>query len=799
MKLRLFVVASLLLGSCAKESQTQGAAPKGVSQEKAASGLYDEEASASAAAPMQEAPVPGRFAYRPEPMPSGASAPTPTMPMAPPLAVVALPTGGAAEGYVTDTTVAVDGLARAGQQGDGGGGKNLQDGQVALGLSKESAAPGTGAFAGDIDMGDDSGKRRQATSRDQERNKGGVESQKDRPKVGKPRPTGDESGWNAPVDPAPVAEPVSAAAAMQAPDKPAEKIVAARGPTGDASAVVVGTLTSDNGAFEARVVADKKGALDSAEGVEEEVDDEVAEGESGEKAKEDKRGGAERRSSRLRGNRGEVRRRPVAQRPSERPTSFLPDFFYFENTYLGGDAGYRESLRRLDRALADVGAPHRLSRLPDQAFDAPVRDGLGLLATATGAMTDGPGRVFLQVGLRGSDRHGWRRPPLELVVVLDSARLGDATTDVVTFIETVLERLGPQDRVAIVASGQSAPVATLGGLRQHRSELLPRLEQVLRAIPATGTLAEAMTRAGWIFVEASRARTTAPGTQVALLFTRSDRSPGDVAAQAAPVASQLALGGVVTSVVGLSGSVDDAALWTIAAAGHGNAHTAVAGQKDSVVATVDAELELLSRVVARLVRVNVKLAPGVKAIRVLGSRPLLDDEVRVVKAREVETDRRLSQVLGITADRGDDDDGIQTVIPVFYGGDSHVVVLELWAENAGPVADVTLRYKDMVNLDNRSARTSVSVRGHGRDAEQEDPLLASTRDAMVVGDALRNAASSARSGDLGTAIGTLDHNPGAISGTYGNLLRSAARGEVNTSAVVESLELAARRAVGGGG
>ncbi|MBT9555276.1 MAG: hypothetical protein IV100_04560 [Myxococcales bacterium] len=792
MKLRHVALLGLLIGACAKQSP-----PTAASTEISSVKSYKAPTSEAAApAPVFDPPEPGRYAAGPQPMPSAAPVSTPTMPMAPP-AVVALPAGNAGHGYVTDTTVTIDGVMQAGQQGRGGGGKDLIEGQMALALRKE--APDTGAHAGDLDQGGDTSGLRQKTTGDFERNERRLNEAKQRPKAQRPVPQ--DAGWDQPVEPIAVAEPAPAEQVAPdpsaiPPEKPAEKNREAKGPSTDANVVLGGTLSGENGAFAAVVAADKKGKLYE----EEEVDEELAVNVEGEKLKESERVSPERRASRTR---GEGRRRAVTQRLSQRPTHFLPDFFYFENTYLGGDAGYRESLRRLDRALAEVGAPHRLSHLPDQAFDAPVRDGLGLLATATPTMTDGPGRVFLQVGLRGSDRHGWRRPPLEVVVVLDSARLGDDTPggkgDVATFIEAVLSRLGPQDRVAIVAAGQTEPLATLGGLRQHRAELLPTLEEALRAIPKAGSLAGAMTRAGWIFVEASRARTTAPGTQVLLLLTRSDRAPEQVAAEAGPVASQLALGGVVTSVVGLSSRPDDAALWTIAAAGHGNAHAALSGDEGSVAATVDAELELLSRVVARLIRVNVKLAPGVKAIRVLGSRPLLDEEVRVVKAREVETDRRLSQVLGITADRGDDDDGIQTVIPVFYGGDSHVLVLELWAEGAGPVADVTLRYKDMVNLDNRSARTSVSVRGHGRDAEPVDPMLASTRDAMVVGDALRAAASSARNGDLGSAITTLDQTSSTVSGTYGNLLRRAARGELDAGVVVESLELAARRAVGGGG
>lgn len=487
------------------------------------------------------------------------------------------------------------------------------------------------------------------------------------------------------------------------------------------------------------------------------------------------------------------------RRHNRRPETFLPDQFYFENTYLGGDAGYRHSLRLLDAAWQDAGEPHRLATLPAQRFDPPAHDGLGLLAAMDRTSVDGPGRVFLQVGLRGSERFGWRRPPLELVVVLDTASLAGQNADLEALVSALLEKLGPQDRLAVLTTGADRPLAELDGLRHHRAELLPRLEAALAATPSGGSLAGALTRAGWIFAEASQHRTTAPGTQVALVVTRADAD--GMGSDVVPVVDQLTLGGIVTSVVGLSAlpDTDDAGLWRLAAAGHGNAHSAVLGAPDTLGAAVDSELDLLARVVARLARVNVRLAPGVKAVRVLGSRPLEAAEVQVVKAREVETDRRLSAVLGIAADRGDDDDGIQTVIPVFYGGDSHVIILELWVEGPGPVADVTLRYKDMVNLDNRASRTSVSLRGSERRVGGDEGVVALNRDALEAGERLGRAALQLREGRMDLAAETLSESNSAAARRYAALLARIESGELTRSAVADSLELAARRAVGGGG
>ncbi len=86
----------------------------------------------------------------------------------------------------------------------------------------------------------------------------------------------------------------------------------------------------------------------------------------------------------------------------------------------------------------------------------------------------------------------------------------------------------------------------------------------------------------------------------------------------------------------------------------------------------------------------------------VGSEPL--DTQRAQRVREIETsmDRRLSANLGIEADRGQDEEGIQIVIPSIYSGDSVTVLLDVVTDRPGAIADVSLRYKDLVFLRNGS-------------------------------------------------------------------------------------------------
>lgn len=437
-----------------------------------------------------------------------------------------------------------------------------------------------------------------------------------------------------------------------------------------------------------------------------------------------------------------------------RPDRFLPRMCYFENTYLGGNAAYEERLRRLDE---DFGrdAPYRLASLPPQPFDAPADAGLSLTAALDTRSLDQPGRVYLQIGLQGSKRYGWRRPPLDVALVVDpAARSADADA-LEHAVTTLVRRLGPQDRLAVVlASDDGAEVlAPLAGVRDQRLALARQLEGLPPPGRAGGeALRRAMDTAGQVLRRGADDQARVPGTQTVVLLTHgadADRVQG-----AARAAHALSVQGAVTSVVQTGG--DRGAWWAVANAGHGNYH------RGEVKASLEAELESLSKIIARLLRVNVRLASKVEAVRVVGSRVLGQDEVKRVKAREEATDRNLSRTLGVTADRGDDDDGIQTVIPYFYGGDAHVILLELWVESPGAVADVTLKYKDMVSLANATARDSVALTRLPREDTPLQHIVRRNVRGFTLAETLETVADLVDQGQLRRGLAVLDQVRGNL-------------------------------------
>ena len=514
---------------------------------------------------------------------------------------------------------------------------------------------------------------------------------------------------------------------------------------------------------------------------------------------------------------GEAPPPAVAAAPARtvKPARFLPRTFYFENTYLGGDAAIAERTRRVQAALGAEGLALPLDRTTagEQPLDPPDTDGLAVYADLDRSWLDQPGRVVLQVGLRGSDRYGWRRPPLDVVVVFAPGATRADPRGALQALASLAQRLGPRDRLGAVIAGANHAA----GQAPRRFELErvgatgawdARLREVGRAVLGAGggggrvgRLSAALRSARLLLARAAHAEAVVPGTRLVLLVTGPRRPRGVAAARRA--ADALARDGAMVSVLELTaGSAERAAgaWWRVAAAGHGNFRRAAGAGVDGA---VERELADQSRVVARLVRLNIRLAKGVKAIRVLGSRVLDPREVARVKAREEAVDRQLSAAVGVKRDRGEDDDGIQTVIPYFYGGDSHVVLVELWVERPGPVADVTIRYKDMVNLSNATARASATLAGAPRASSPLAQRVLRNARGMRVAELLQRAGYAVAQGRRAQARALVEEARAAVGGEPADgdraLLEAAEallRGSDGGSAVAEALVVAGLRRAG---
>ena len=425
---------------------------------------------------------------------------------------------------------------------------------------------------------------------------------------------------------------------------------------------------------------------------------------------------------------------------------------YWANTYLPGDP----VLRHLQSSLLarDASALQAFSEAPvslhqqvqvlTQPFDAPEAAALAVYVQADRGALDGPGRMLLQVGLQASDRSGGRRPAMNVSLVLDlrQALNESEAASLRALLAAFVQQRDLGDRFRVFVAGRGGE-GRLESDSFHHGPLTIHLEQWLEAEPDPSRgLLETMGAA----FEAARAEDdpAAPLSSSAVLLV-THRALGSEASALAEVAHRSAVQGVPVSVIGVGSAVDVAELEAVSLAGQGQRRWLQTPQQAS--SLVERELAAVGRAVARAIRLRIRLAPGVELVDVVGSHRL--DEVSADKVREAEKslDQRLSRNLGIAADRGEDEDGVQIVIPSFYSGDSHVVLLDLIARGAGPIADVQVRFKDLLYLENGVATARLDLpRGESTAGPLEHNVLKNYL-ALEARSVFEQAAQSLRGGD----------------------------------------------------
>ena len=386
---------------------------------------------------------------------------------------------------------------------------------------------------------------------------------------------------------------------------------------------------------------------------------------------------------------------------------------YWANTYIPGDSAMRllaSRLRGWDRA--SLGAELRLEQAAQQVaqpFDAPTDAALAVYLHADTGAIQGPTRLRVQVGIKGAERHGGHRPAMNIGLVVDARDLSDDRIGArVRALITALVRIRqPGDKFSLTAAGPAGGMLVAPEQFRH-GPLRVAMEQLYGDATAAGADSVALIDAVALASESVRQGddpNAVLGASLVLLATGASIA-GDLDALER-LAHAGAVGGVPLSVVRLSDRADLDDIDRLVAAGQGNRR--ILDTADQADALIDRELHSASRAVARAVRLRIRLAPGVKLVEVLGSRRLEVVQADRVREAELALDQRLARNLGIEADRGDDEEGIQIVIPSFYAGDAHVILLDVVADGPGPIADVTARYKDIVYLRNGVASSRLTI------------------------------------------------------------------------------------------
>lgn len=435
---------------------------------------------------------------------------------------------------------------------------------------------------------------------------------------------------------------------------------------------------------------------------------------------------------------------------------------YWANTYVPGDPAIRSLQARLARwdpnAMAGMPRLDKVTQAVRQPFDVPRNAALAAYLHADKRSFSGPERMRVQVGLQGSYRQGGQRPAMNIGVVLDlrGATRNGFEAEIRALLTALQKTRRSDDRFTLVVAGPGGGVAVSAEHFRHGA-----LQIALNGLfngPSGNSTAVSLPVALALATEAVQHDddpASALGASLVLLVT------------AAPLTAELpeleqaahanAVAGIPLSAVSLGGQAQARAIERLVLAGQGNRR--VLADPEHAATLIDHELHAASRVIARAVRLRIRLAPGVRLIEVLGSQRLGEPQAARVREAEHSVDARLSRSLGIAADRGDDEEGIQIVIPMMEAGASHVVLLDVVAERPGPIADLTVRYKDLVYLRNGIARARLEL-GAGNDSASQQPgaLELSVLKNLVslkLSEASRQAGEFLAAGDPQSATATL--------------------------------------------
>ena len=417
---------------------------------------------------------------------------------------------------------------------------------------------------------------------------------------------------------------------------------------------------------------------------------------------------------------------------------------YWSNPYIPGDPEIRLAQLKLEQEFPEVAAIVSQIQSTRQPVDPPTDEALALSVLADAAAVAEPTRMHVQVNLRAAEQSAGRRPDVDLVTVLHSRTPGSYDAQQHALLDALRQQRQTGDSFTVIASGVVDAILEPDSLRYGPVE---EFKQEIASAPSNSgngkSFAVAMDEA------ASRLR----GDENQALGSRHviaviDADPEDRSAAEAAV-HRLARDGITLSIVSLSDSVSIDTVRGLALAGSGRYR--VLRDPSSAEDILETELAASARAVARAVRLSIRLHDSVRLVDILGSDPLDVVQSQRVRDNERAVDQRVARSMGIAADRGDDEDGIQIVVPAIFSGDDVSIILDVVARQAGPIADVTVRYKDLVQLNNGEARAQLALPRYGSPNGPIQSAVANSALMQEVSQALTEAARAVNESNISEA------------------------------------------------
>ncbi len=428
---------------------------------------------------------------------------------------------------------------------------------------------------------------------------------------------------------------------------------------------------------------------------------------------------------------------------------------YWANTYVPGDPDMRWIQAQLQKDSIlnlPVASQNR------QPFDYPTNAALGLFLNSDRKTLNesGPTRMRLQVGIQAGQQKGGHRSALNLAVVLDLGqhqRDASLKAESKALLSALLKAKQPADQISVYIADRGLIIAAADF---KHGPIQVALEQVfsseIEPQSVNNILHQTLSAANsWLKTQDDPSAVL--GSSAVLLV--SGNAELTELSSIEGLVQKNAIDGITLSTVSLIGIDHKNQLERLALLGQG--HSRVLAGVQGAQRLINEELLVSSRAVARALRLQIKLAEGVQLIDVLDSYSL--DEAQAQKVREAEQslDQRMSKNLGIKADRGQDDDGIQIVIPSYFAGDTHVILIDVLVQNPGPVAEVTAKYKDLIYLKNATSQMNLHMRQGNNELGPLELNVMKNVLAQRLSQTIKQASQALYAGDVDTAVTKLNY------------------------------------------
>ena len=316
------------------------------------------------------------------------------------------------------------------------------------------------------------------------------------------------------------------------------------------------------------------------------------------------------------------------------------------------------------------------------------------------------GKNYLQIGIHAPKVNNNFQSQLNVCFVIDRSGSMDGEQKLETVKATLFElidKLNPNDKITIVAFDDLPKVIVSGKSIKDKNFIRNRVK-------ALETGGGTDINGGLVFgIEELRNYSTDENSNLVILLSDGQHNGNTTRQTIYENVATANNEGIVVTTVGYGSDYDFATLRNIAHQG-GGSHVA-AFDINKLGEIFDKQLVKARKVVAKAIRLKVKLDSSVQLNKIYGFKVLSEEEKQKVEGIEQTLDEQLSSTYNIPKNRSQmTDEGVNIIIPSLMENHYYLVMMEIEVPEGVDklkIAEASILYKDLTNIKNDSVVTSV--------------------------------------------------------------------------------------------